>query len=188
MQEGIAMNALNKIKKMGGIMLYYCIARFLPESSSRTGFIWKICRANCCRLFLVRCGKNVNIERDAKFSPRTEIGNNSGIGVNAHLYGKVIIGDNVMMAPNCTIYVRNHRFDSIEVPMCCQGSTEEEPVIIGSDVWIGGHVIILPGVHIGDGAVIGAGSVVTKNVAEYSIVGGNPARVIGNRRHRGVTK
>ena len=108
------MSALNKTKKMIGLMLYYCVARFLPETSSRIGFVWKTLRASCCRLFLQKCGKNVNIERNARFSPRTEIGNNSGISVNAHLYGKVIIGDNVMMAPNCTIYVRNHRFDSSE--------------------------------------------------------------------------
>lgn len=51
--------------------------------------------------------------------------------------------------------------------MCEQGSTEERPVVIGNDVWIGGRVIILPGVKIGDGAIIGAGSVVTKDVSEY---------------------
>ena len=51
-------------------------------------------------------------------------------------------------------------------------------VKIGSNVWIGSNVTILPGVEIGDGAVVGAGSVVTKNVPEYSIVAGNPAKVI----------
>ena len=55
--------------------------------------------------------------------------------------------------------------------MCEQGSTEERPVVIGNDVWIGGRVIILPGVKIGDGAIIGAGSVVTKDVSEYDVVG-----------------
>ena len=55
-------------------------------------------------------------------------------------------------------------------------------IVIGNDVWIGGRVIILPGVKIGDGAIIGAGSVVTKDVSEYDVVAGNPARVIKNRK------
>lgn len=91
-------------------------------------------------------------------------------------------GDNVMMAPDCIIYVRNHESSRLDIPMCEQGSTEERPVVIGNDVWIGGRVIILPGVKIGDGAIIGAGSVVTKDVSEYDVVAGNPARVIKNRK------
>lgn len=91
-------------------------------------------------------------------------------------------GDNVMMAPDCIIYVRNHESSRLDIPMCEQGSTEERPVVIGNDVWIGGRVIILPGVKIGDGAIIGAGSVVTKDVSEYDVVAGNPARVIKDRR------
>ena len=55
-------------------------------------------------------------------------------------------------------------------------------IVIGNDVWIGGRVIILPGVKIGEGAIIGAGSVVTKDVSEYDVVAGNPARVIKNRK------
>lgn len=66
--------------------------------------------------------------------------------------------------------------------MCEQGSTEERPVVIGNDVWIGGRVVILPGVRIGNGAIIGAGSVVTKDVADYDVVAGNHARIIKNRK------
>lgn len=160
----------------------YMIAKRLPVSYGRFGRIWRYCRAFATKLMLPKCGSNVNIERNATFSIRTEIGNNSGIGVNAHFYGKVIIGDNVMMAPDCIIYVRNHESSRIDIPMCEQGSTEELPVTIGNDVWIGGRVIILPGVTIGDGAIIGAGSVVSKNVTAYDIVAGNPATVIRNRR------
>ncbi|MBQ1412352.1 MAG: transferase, partial [Clostridia bacterium] len=101
---------------------------------------------------------------------------------NAMLHGKVIIGKNVMMGSDCVIYVRNHRFDRTDIPMMKQGFTEEEPVIIEDDVWIGGRVSILPGVRIGTGAVIAAGAVVTKDVESYSVVGGNPARVIKKRK------
>ena len=67
------------------------------------------------------------------------------------------------------------------LPMCEQGYQDEKPIIIGDDVWIGGHVIVLPGVHVGNGAILAAGAVVTKDVPEYAIVGGNPARVIKYR-------
>lgn len=87
-----------------------------------------------------------------------------------------------MMGPECLIYTQNHVFESREIPMCQQGVTAPRPVEIGNDVWIGVRVIILPGVHVGDGAIIGAGSVVTRDVEPYSIVGGNPAKLIRKRR------
>ena len=165
-----------------------CWLCIIYDCETPSSFLWKIWRImeklsrGATKLMLPKCGDNVNIERNATFSIRTEIGNNSGIGVNAHFYGKVVIGDNVMMAPDCIIYVRNHESSRLDIPMCEQGSTEERPVVIGNDVWIGGRVIILPGVKIGDGAIIGAGSVVTKDVSEYDVVAGNPARVIKDRR------
>lgn len=65
--------------------------------------------------------------------------------------------------------------------MCQQGLSEPRPVLIEDDVWIGARVIILPGVKVGKGSVIGAGSVVTKDVMPYTVVGGNPARVLKGR-------
>ncbi len=79
------------------------------------------------------------------------------------------------------ILSQNHRFDDLSVPMCQQGFQEDKPVSIDDDVWIGNRVIILPGVRVGGGSVIGAGAVVTKNVEPYTIIGGNPAKVIGRR-------
>ena len=66
--------------------------------------------------------------------------------------------------------------------MKLQEAAEEKPVIIGNDVWIATRAIILPGVHVGNGAIIAAGSVVTRDVPDYSIVGGNPAKVIKMRK------
>ena len=170
-----------KLRQYVGYSMYL-IVKHLPCSYSKFGgVIFKKIRFFCTKLMITRCGQNVNIEKNATFSPRTVIGNNSGIGLNACIYGPVEIGDNVMMAPDCIIYVRNHKHDLIDIPMCEQGSTEEKLVVIEDDVWIGGRVIILPGIKIGRGAIIGAGSVVTKNVAPYTIVGGNPAKKIGSR-------
>jgi len=86
-----------------------------------------------------------------------------------------------MMGPDVMILSRNHNYDKVDIPIKLQGNAEEQPVIIENDVWIGARVIILPGVHIGKGVVIGAGAVVAKDIPNYSITVGNPARVVRMR-------
>lgn len=127
-------------------------------------------------------GKNVDIGPKIEFFNvrNSEIGDNSGIGAYSAL-GTVKIGNYVMMGSDCLIISRNHRFDDLSTPMCQQGFQEDNPVVIEDDVWIGSRVIILPGVRVGRGSIIGAGAVVTENVEPFTIVGGNPARVIGRR-------
>ena len=78
----------------------------------------------------------------------------------------------------CIFY---HAFDCTGIPMMQQGFDTERPVTIDDDVWIGDRVLILAGVHVGKGAIIGAGAVVTKDVPPYAIVGGNPAHIIRMR-------
>lgn len=171
-----------KIKKIIGIVIYNLIAKNMPVSNSRVNFYSKQIRRLCGRLILDKCGEQVNIEKGATFSNRVVLGNNSGIGIRAFIQGKTILGDNVMMGPDCLIYTSNHAFDRLDIPMNQQGHEDEKKVIIGNDVWIGGRVIILPGVNIGDGVVIGAGSVVTKNVPNYAVIGGNPAKILKYRK------
>lgn len=130
---------------------------------------------------LADCGAEVNIEKDAIFSQKVTLGDFSGIGINAKIYGECHIGAFVMMGTDVTVITRNHRFDRTDVPMMKQGFEDEKPVYIGDDVWIGDRVIILPGVHIGNGCIIAAGSVVTKDVAPYTVVGGAPAHFIKER-------
>ena len=110
-----------------------------------------------------------------------EIEDYSGIGMHT-LIGAVKIGKHVMMGRNVIILSQNHNYDRTDIPMDQQGLGEHRPVIIGDDVWIGACAIILPGRKIGSGSIIGAGAVVTKDVPEYAIVGGNPARIIGWRK------
>ena len=160
---------------------YYKIAIHLPVSYARFGTVAMRARAYSASKFLNFVGKNVNIEKGAVITSAMEIGDRSGVGINATMHGKVIIGKDVMMGPECIIYTQNHAFDRTDIPMLEQGFSPEKPVVIGDDVWIGGRVTILPGVHIGNGAIIGAGAVVTKNVPDYAIVGGNPAKVIKYR-------
>lgn len=130
---------------------------------------------------LADCGAEVNIEKDAIFSQKVTLGDFSGIGINAKIYGECHICAFVMMGTDVTVITRNHRFDRTDVPMMKQGFEDEKPVYIGDDVWIGDRVIILPGVHIGNGCIIAAGSVVTKDVAPYTVVGGVPAHFIKER-------
>jgi len=94
--------------------------------------------------------------------------------------GKIIIGNNVIFGPRTVLWTYNHNYKSdIFIPY--GGKDIVEPIIIGDNVWVGFDAFILPGIMIGEGAIIGARSVVTKNVPKYAIVGGNPAKTIGFR-------
>lgn len=170
------------LKRKFGALIYYTFAKRLPASYSSIKVGQKKIRAFCGSFMLESCGKDVNIEKNAYFSRKVSLGDHSGIGVNAKIYGRCTIGSRVMMGEDVTIITRNHRFDRTDIPMQEQGFTEEQPVTIGDDVWIGDRVIILPGVHIGNGCVIGAGSVVTHDVEDCCVVAGNPARVIRKRK------
>lgn len=169
------------LKRKFGAALYYTIGKKLPPSYSGIKIGQKAFRQFCGKLMLSSCGKDVNIEKNAFFSQKVKLGDYSGIGVNAKIYGTCIIGNYVMMGEDVTIITRNHRYDMLDTPMMYQGFEEERPVIIGDDVWIGDRVTILPGVQIGRGSIIAAGAVVTHDVPEYSIVGGVPAKIIKSR-------
>lgn len=110
------------------------------------------------------------------------IGNNVGISQDCFIAirGNVVIGNDTIFGPNVSIFSENHITDNIEVPIVKQGEKRAD-VKIGNGVWVGTRAIILSGVSIGDGAIIAAGAVVTKNVDPYTIVGGVPAKVIKKR-------
>ena len=88
---------------------------------------------------------------------------------------RVTIGNNVLIGPNCGIYTAIHPLDS-ETRL--QGLETAQPITIKDGVWLGGNVVILPGVTIGEKTVIGAGSVVTKDIPDHVLAYGNPCRVI----------
>lgn len=173
---------LRKIKRKLGALLYHLIAKRLPPSYSSLKLGQTALRRFCGKLMLAECGKHVNIEQNAIFSPNVTLGDYSGIGINAKINGTCHIGRYVMMGTDVTIIARNHCFERTDIPMMKQGFQPEQPVYIGDDVWIGDRVIILPGVHIGNGCIIAAGAVVTKSVRDYAIVGGVPAAEIGMRK------
>ena len=170
-----------ELKKKLSMSLYYGIARKLPVSYSRFGRLSRKIRCKLVKNFIAFCGKEVNIEKGANFNLDLELGDYSGVGINADINGKVIIGKYVMMGPDVKIYSRNHAFTRTDIPMMKQGFQQFKTVVIDDDVWIGGGVIILPGVHVGTGAILGAGAVVTKDVPQYAVVGGNPAKILKMR-------
>ena len=178
-EEGELKLMWTKKKKMWYIA-YKLFAAWLPVS--RHSILARHTRLFYARKIADYCGKNVNIERNASFSPELHIGENSGIGIDCEINGKVFIGDNVMMGPEVIIYTRNHRYDRVDIPIQLQGYSKAEPVHIGDDVWIGRRAIILPGVTIGNGCVVGAGAVVTKDIPAYSVAVGVPARVVKERK------
>lgn len=87
-----------------------------------------------------------------------------------------------MMAPNVFVFNLNHAFDSTHTPMREQGLISKEAVVIEDDVWIGRGVYIMPGKRVAKGSIVAAGSVLTKNFPEYSIIGGNPSKLIKSRK------
>lgn len=172
------------VKKLIGKVLYTLIGTHLPSAHCRIRFIGKFSkwfRGLCGKMILAKCGSNVNIYPKAEFSSKVELGNNSDIGLRNRINGKVVIGDDVIMAPDVAIYTTNHNTQRIDIPIKYQGITEEKPVVIGDGTWVCSRVIILPGVTIGKDCVIAAGAVVTKDIPDYSVAAGNPAVVVKNR-------
>ncbi|WP_263649783.1 acyltransferase [Rasiella rasia] len=105
------------------------------------------------------------------------------VRVNEHVFlqGKISIGNYVMIAPNVAIYTNSHEFADLETPMVLQGDTETNAVVIENNAWLGRNVVVLPGITVGEGSIVGANSVVTKNVAPFTVVGGVPAKLIKTR-------
>ena len=170
---------LTKAKRFVFRKLYYGVGIHLPDSDT-SKLSMKI-RAWLTKGFILSCGFNVNIEHGAKFDSDLSIGDNSGVGIDCRLGGGITIGDNVMMGPECIMLPHFHRNSRLDIPMCEQGFEEAKPIHIRNDIWIGTRVIIMPGVTVGDHSIIGAGAVVTKDVPEYAVVGGCPARILKMR-------
>ena len=119
------------------------------------------------------------------------LGNNCEINMNCVFLddNRIVIGDNALIAPNVQIYTAFHPFHPADRfgPSREDGSfafckTQTAPVIIGDNAWIGGGVLLMPGVTVGDNVVIGAGSVVTKDIPSNTIAYGNPCRAVRENR------
>ncbi|WP_228374496.1 sugar O-acetyltransferase [Demequina rhizosphaerae] len=125
------------------------------------------------------CGEGLDFRPPIylEYKERVRFGRNVFINSNLMILGSgiVTIGDNALIGPEARFYTVNHAFD---VDIRREGWERAFPITLEADVWLGGSVVICPGVTIGRGSVVAAGSVVTKDVPPMSVVGGNPARVI----------
>jgi maltose O-acetyltransferase len=135
-------------------------------------------------------GDHFNFDPDGTYSYESiHVGHHVNLGARPTLLAArstIRIGNHVMFGPEVTIRGGNHRFDLVGRYVDSIGDDEKRPeddrgVVIEDDVWVGGNATILGGVTVGRGSVIAASAVVTKDVAPYSVVGGNPARVIRER-------
>ncbi len=176
-------NGLARVRFLLCNAVYYGFARYLPFSVRPYAFGARWIRYQVCRHMFRSCGVNVNIERGALINSGAEIdiGDNSGIGLNAYILGPLVIGRDVVMGPGCTIIGMNHNTARTDLPMIQQGYHPKVAPVIEDDVWIGANVTILPGKRIGTGSILAAGAVVTRDVPPFTVVGGNPARVIRRR-------
>jgi maltose O-acetyltransferase len=173
---------LSKLKFKIGRWIYRNIASRLP-SSYLPGKEWtRGVRGYFGRFYLDYAGKNINIEPHVKILwGGVSLGDNSGFGTGSVISGNTVVGNNVMIGRELITIPRNHRFDDLDRPMIEQGFTAPTMIYIDDDVWIGDRVTILPDVHIHAHSIVAAGAVVTKDVPEYAIVGGVPAKVIKYR-------
>jgi acetyltransferase-like isoleucine patch superfamily enzyme len=134
----------------------------------------------------ITVGDNVSIEKGVVISTsergKINIGNNVYIGEYSVLTSnkEIEIGDNVFISPHSDIVDFNHIYQDRSIPVNRQGVTTKK-ITIQEDVWIGSGCKILMGVTVGKGAVVGAGSIVTKDVPSYHVVAGNPAKTIKER-------
>ena len=131
-------------------------------------------------------GDDVIVSRNCVIQGKTgpvKIGSKTDIGCNTILSsgGGIEIGNSVLIAGNCYLGGGRYITDRLDIPMMSQGLYTKGPVVIGDDVWLGAGSIVLDGVRIGKGCIVGAGAVVTKDLPDYAIAAGVPAKVIKTR-------
>lgn len=162
---------------------YYAVIQFFPHTRY-VSWLSKFRAFYVCRVLKLgpyhrdtRIQNNVYISGPGKVT----IGRSCQINENVFIQGAEI-SDNVMIAAGVSILCNVKAISDLGIPMNSQGWSEKNKLVkLHSDVWVGRNAIILPGCEIGEGSIVGAGAVVTKSFPPYSVIGGNPARVIRSR-------
>jgi acetyltransferase-like isoleucine patch superfamily enzyme len=131
----------------------------------------------------VAVGDGTHIGADVFVHGPVTFGKNVALNARCHIDGGragVVIGDDTRIGPECRLFAFNHSF--APDALVREQPTTSEGIVVGRDVWLGASVCVTDGVRIGDHAVVGMGAVVTKDVPEWAVAAGNPARVVGDRR------
>jgi maltose O-acetyltransferase len=165
------------------LLFYYGAAQFIPTWPQPIGRLGFAVRGMLASVLFAESGPHLHLHgRSAVGNGRhIHAANNVGIGQGTTFNGRgdVFLGPHLTMGPGCLFITGDHEVASRR-PLREQHNFHQ-PIRIGEDVYLGARVIVLPGITIGDGAVVGAGSVVSRDVEPYSIVAGNPIKVIGRR-------
>lgn len=152
----------------------YKAIKKIPSSLLKKWFAKRV------RLSVMKCGKNIYVGHKCSFGPNTIIGDYCSFnGMQSVGGGKVTIGDYFHSGVECMLISGNHNYEGEMIPY--DNSYIYKEITIGDCVWFGNRVTIVGNVNIGEGAIIGAGSVVVKDVPPLAIVGGNPAKVLKYR-------
>ena len=114
------------------------------------------------------------------------IGDRTKIGLSNTIIGPVTIGNDIRLAQNITLSGLNHNYEDVSLPIHVQGVSTAQ-IVIEDETWIGANVVVVAGVTIGKHSIVAAGSIITKDIPPYSVVVGNPARVLKQYNHETKT-
>jgi acetyltransferase-like isoleucine patch superfamily enzyme len=173
--EGMAMSTGSSrgelaLQELGGLLPTVSLVLWLRRRYYRR--VLAACGPNLVvrQLVLLRHTRNISLGRNVFL--------NRGVEVTA--WGPITIGDDVLVGPGAILHSGDHETSDVTTPIRRQGM-DAGRIVVGDDVWIGAHAVIVKDVELGAGCVVAAGAVVTEDVPPYAIVGGVPARIIGWR-------
>jgi maltose O-acetyltransferase len=161
-------------------VFYLMLFKNTPEDYRIYALFFPKLRSIMVSFYVGKCGKKLRVKSRAEISPKTSIGFDSELGTRCMIQSNVTIGDHVIMGPDVKIYSRNHKHDRIDIPIQYQGK-EYLNTKIGNDVWLGANSVVTAGVTIGNHVIVAAGAVVTKDIPDYAVIGGVPAKVLKYR-------
>ena len=176
---------MHRFSKLFFLSAYYGFAQYLPDSYSKIfGKPSNWLRVFCVKHIVKECGKIDTVNRRAYFGngANVELGDHCTLGANTSIPNDTIVGAYSMVSRQTYILHGNHCFDRTDIPIKCQGSYPDKQTIIEDDVWIGMRSFLTPGRHVKKGTIVAAGSVLTHDFPEFSIVGGAPAKLIRMRK------
>lgn len=161
-------------------LIYLLFLRNTPEDYRPYALFFPWLRNRFVSFYLKESGGKLRVKSGAEISPHCSVGAKSELGTRCMIQGGVQLGKDIIMGPDVKIYSRNHNYESLDIPIRDQGKTILE-TRVGDDVWIGANVVITAGCKIGNHCIIAAGAVVTKDIEDYTIAGGVPAKPLKKR-------
>lgn len=175
---------MRSIIRVVAYAFYYAVAYRLPENHWAGGPLWNAIRVACARQLLRECGKDIHVDRRVNFGKgdKLTLKDYSGIGQDSRIIGDVTLGEHVATGFGVVITAYDRNLSRTDIPMVQQHVGFDAPVVVGRDCVLFAQSMILPGVTIGEGCIVAAGAVVAKDVPDFAVVGGNPARVVKWRK------